>query len=147
MPNEHPPLSLTEVHRDAVKDANSSWSETDKLYVSVCSALVGLAAIYGWDKPWSKVSTTFVGVLLLWLALNWALLINRYRKKICRSLEALSRVQDDPEFREHFCAEQKRFRDDWWLDYLIVLIVSFMSLCLFGLATASRWLDTGSISE
>jgi len=146
MPNKHPPLSLTEVHRDAVKDANSSWSETDKLYVSVCSALVALAAIYGWDKPWSKVSTIFVGVLLLWLALNWTLLINRYRKKIRRSLETLCRVQDDPEIREHFCAEQKRFRRDR-LDYLIVLIVSFMSLCMIGLATASKWLDAGSISK
>jgi hypothetical protein len=92
MPDETFPLSLTEVHRDVLKAANSSWTETDKLYVSVCSALVALAAVFGWGKPGSQISLTIVGVLLVLLACNWMLLITRYRAKILNSLKALSLV-------------------------------------------------------
>src|SRR5215472_8123748 len=117
-------LTLTEVHRGAITAANSSWSETDKLYVSVCSALIAVAAIFG-----SGISITIVGVLLLLLAANWIRLIGRYRKKILDSLSALSNVQDGPETRDYFDKEQKRFKGDWG-DYVIAVVVLLMALFL-----------------
>ena len=38
---------LTRIYEEAMKAANASWTETDKLYVSVCSALIALAALFG----------------------------------------------------------------------------------------------------
>ena len=126
MPGENPQLTLTQVHRDAITAANNSWSETDKLYVSVCSALIALAAIFG-----SGISITIVGVFLLLLAANWIPLIGRYRKKILDALTALSSVQDGAETRDYFDKERKRFRSDWG-DYVIAVIVLLMSLFLIA---------------
>jgi hypothetical protein len=129
MPNSQ--LSLTEVHRDAIKAANSSWSETDKLYVSVCSALVALATIFGWGRPGSEMSMIIVGILLLLLAGNWMRLIRRYREEILDSLKALSKAQDDPEMREYFDNGQNRVRNDWG-DYFIAVVVLLMSLSMIA---------------
>jgi hypothetical protein len=109
MPIENLQLTLTEVHRDAMTAANSSWSETDKLYVSVCSALIALAALF----HRSEISMIILGVLLVLLAFNWIRLIARYRKKILDSLRALANVQDGAETRDYFYKERKRFERDW----------------------------------
>jgi len=129
MPSETPQLSLTELHQDAIKAANSSWTETDKLYVSVCSALIALAAIFGWGKAESKLPLLIVGALLIFLAFNWTLLIRRYRRKILRSLRALYAGQDDPEIKAYFAYERDRFQKDP-LDYLIVGLVFVAAVAL-----------------
>src|SRR4029077_734558 len=45
--NRRPDHALVKVLRDAIKAANASWTETDKLYVSVCSALLAVAKLFG----------------------------------------------------------------------------------------------------
>ena len=127
MPIENPQLTLTQmIHRDAITAANSSWSETDKLYVSVCSALITLATIFG-----SGISITIVCIFLLLLAVNWIRLIGRYRKKILYALTALSGEQGVVETRDYFDKERERFRSDWG-DYVIAVIVVLMSLFLMA---------------
>jgi hypothetical protein len=111
MSNGIPQLSFIEVHRDAIKAANGSWSETDKLYVSVCSALIALAAIFGWGKG-PPISLLIVGLLLVFLAVNWALLIKRYRCIILYSLRALSEGQIGDDIKEYFKHELARFKKD-----------------------------------
>jgi hypothetical protein len=129
MSNE-PQLTLTEVHRDAMTAANSSWSETDKLYVSVCSALVALAAIFSWGRSGSEISMLVVGLLLLLLAGNWWRLIRRYRRKILASLKALSTAQEEPA-RGYFAGEQERVDKDWG-DFYIAIVVILMSLFMIA---------------
>ena len=55
--------SLAEVHENSMKAANASWCETDKLYVSVSSALIALAAIFGRPSSGSSSPMAFVGEL------------------------------------------------------------------------------------
>jgi hypothetical protein len=122
MPVENPQWSLIEVHRDAIRAANSSWSETDRLYVPVCSGLIALVATFG---------STIVGVLLLLLAVNWVRLMRRYRKKILDSLTALSNAQDGSETKNYFYNEKRRFKSDWG-DYVIAVVFILMSLFLIA---------------
>jgi hypothetical protein len=120
MPTETPQLNLTELHRDAIKAANSSWSETDKLYVSVCSALIALAGFFGWGKPESKLPLLIVGALLIFLAFNWIVLITRYRYQILRSLSAIYDAQANSKIKTYFADERKHFRRESLWDYFIV---------------------------
>jgi len=139
MPNTQ--LSLTEVCQDAVKAANTSWTESDKLYVSVCSALVALAAIFGWGRSGSEITMMVIGLLLLLLAANWWRLINRYREKILDALDALSKSQDvRQEAREHFAKEHSRFEKDSWGDHFIAGVVGLMSLLMIAAGGWSMFL-------
>ena len=144
MPNTQ--LSLTEVYQDAVKAANSSWTETDKLYVSVCSALVALATIFGWGRSGSEISMVAVGFFLLLLAGNWMRLIERYREKILDALKGLSKSQDDPEVREYFAKEHSRFENDSWGDRFIAAVVVLMSLLMIVAGGWSMLLAQGETS-
>ena len=134
MPNETPQLSLTEIHRDAIKTANSSWSETDKLYVSVCTALIALAAIFGTGSTTWMIIAAF---LLLFLAVNWMILIHRYRGKIRNSLKALSAGQDSREIKQYFDNEYNRVSKDP-SDYLIAIVVLAAALALFWIVYSRR---------
>ena len=127
MPNETSQLSLTEIHRDAIKAANSSWSETDKLYVCVCAALISLAGIFGWNKAESTPWMPIAAFLLLVLAVNWMILIHRYRTIIRGSLKALSGGQESPEVKDYFTKEHnKRVRREL-SDYLIAVVARWMT--------------------
>lgn len=125
----NPQLSLAEVHHDALRAANASWSETDKLYVSVCSALVALAAIFGRSASGSSVSMAFVGVLVLLLSTNWMLLIKRYRRKILAALEGLAIEYKGSKVGDYFDGEQRRFAGDR-NDYSIAVVVLLLSLMM-----------------
>src|SRR5262249_46547208 len=114
MPNETPRLSLTEVHQEAIKAANNSWTETDKLYVSVCSPIIALVAIFGRDrdKPDSTTWMAIASLLLIALAINWWILTARYRCKIRISLKELSVGKECSDVKDHFVREYERFSDD-----------------------------------
>jgi hypothetical protein len=135
MPNETNRLSLTEAHRDAIKAANSSWSETDKLYVSVCAALISLTAIFGWDKSGSRIWMGISSFILMCLAINWLILIYHYRDQIRYSLRALSKGQECPEF---FGDEYKRV-NGYWNDYFIAVVVLLMAVSMLVMVILSRF--------
>jgi Flp pilus assembly protein TadB len=78
--------SLADAHKDALTAANNSWTETDKLYLSVCSAVIAAAALFGHTPK----AVAFVGILVLLLSINWMLLIKRYRRKIIAALGELA---------------------------------------------------------
>lgn len=137
---ENPQYSLVEAYRDKLRTANSSWSDTDKLYVSVCSALVALAAIFGGDPSDPPLSVTLIGVLLLLLAYNWWQLVDRYRKKIGAALEGLANELDGTKTGSHFREEQKRFDSDR-SDYRIVAVVFLVSLLMIIYPVAFRMIE------
>jgi hypothetical protein len=132
MPNEKPELSLTDVHRDAITAANSSWSQTDTAYVTVCSALIALTAIFGWDDKKPKIQMAIVGVLLLLLALNWMWLIKTYRREILCSLKVLSEAKSDPGIGVHFNKKRQRFESlcEQCSQYFIAIVVLLASLIM-----------------
>lgn len=123
--------SLADAHKDALTAANNSWTETDKLYVSVCSALIALAALFGHSDSGqhSPRPMAFVGILVLLLSVNWMLLIMRYRGKILAALEGLARKHSVSSVREYYDLERQRFSNDW-KDYVIAIIVCALSLIL-----------------
>ena len=121
--------ALAKVHEDAMKAANASWTETDKLYVSVCSALVALTALFGHSAGGPGVSVSWVGVLVLLLSVNWAILIKRYRRKILFALDGLAQESGDSAIARYYQTERERFKRDW-KDYLIVGIVALASAIL-----------------
>lgn len=126
--NGNPQLSLSDVLRDTMTAAkNRSWSETDKLYVSVCSALVALAAIFGHPISGSDPSMALVGVLVLLLSINWMFLIKRYRQKILAALERLAIEHKDSDLKNYYDGEKQRFKDGK-RDYYIAWIVLLLSL-------------------
>lgn len=112
-----------------MKAANTSWSETDKLYVSVCSALVALAALFGHSTSESRSSMAVVGVLALLLSINWMWLIRRYRRKILAALEGLAAEHKGSRMGVYFAQERQRFEKDR-SDYLIALLVLLLSLAM-----------------
>jgi hypothetical protein len=124
----NPDQSLAEVHSDAMTAANNSWTETDKLYVSVCSALIALAALFGRSAFGLSPprSVALVGILALLLSVNWMLLIKRYRRKICTALEGLALKHDVASVRDYYEKERQRFRHDW-NGYVIAIIVCALS--------------------
>jgi hypothetical protein len=130
-------LTLTDVHQEAIKAANSSWGETDRLYVSVCSALLAVAGI-GSKESGPKIPIIIIGFLSLILAICWIVLICRYRKKILYSLKVLSEVQDGPRIMEYFGEERKRFKKDW-KDYLIAMVILGMSLVMIFFSSGCSW--------
>ncbi len=126
--DENPEYSLVDAFRDNLRTANSSWSETDKLYVSVCSALIAAAAIFGDKGAEPPLTVTFIGVLLLILAVNWWRLTDRYRGKIGSALEGLAKkLGDNDETGRHFKQEHERFSADR-SDYRIVGIVGVLAV-------------------
>jgi hypothetical protein len=146
MPNETPGLSLTEVHRDAINAANSSWSETDKLYISVCVAFITLTGIFGWDKSGSKIWIAFATILLRVLAINWIILISHYRCQILCSLKALSEGNEISDIRTFFANEHKRvygYRNDYLVSVVILLIgvVLLVIIILPSFTHAFDWLN------
>ena len=127
--------NLAAIHQDAMKAANASWSETDKLYVSVCSALVALASLFSNSTFGSRSSAVVVGLLVLLLSANWFWLIRRYRRKIGAALEGLASAHKGSEAEDYYCEEQQRFANDK-SDYLIVLVVFLVSLVMIFYPTA-----------
>jgi energy-coupling factor transporter transmembrane protein EcfT len=123
--------SLADAHKDALTAANNSWTETDKLYVSVCSALIALAALFGHSASGqhSPIPMAFVGILVLLLSVNWMLLIMRYRGKILTALEGLARKHSVSSVREYYDSERRRFSNDW-NDYVVAIIVCALSLII-----------------
>jgi len=108
--NNKAQLSLADVLRETMTAANRSWSETDKLYVSVCSALVALAAIFGRPTSGSNSSMALVGVLVLLLSINWMFLIKRYWHKILAALERLAIEHKDSDLGNYYDGEKQEFR-------------------------------------
>jgi hypothetical protein len=106
-----------------MKAANASWTETDKLYVSVCSALIALAALFGHFAS----TVSMVGALVFLLSINWAWLIRRYREKILSALDELAQEHGDSRISKYYQAEQRRFEHDR-SDYLIVGVVALASV-------------------
>ncbi len=127
---------LIKVRQEAIDAAYTSWIETDKLHVSVCSALIALATLFGHSPT---LPVFLVGALALLLSINWAWLITRYRWKIVSELTSLAQEPGDPRISEYYQAEQTRFQHDSRYDYLIVGIVGFASsvLILFEIAAPS----------
>ena len=134
---------LTELYRDAIKAAYSSWSQTDPLYVSVCSALIALstflATFLGWGKPESQLPLLIVGGLLILLAVNWTVLITRYRHQILRSLRALYKIHGEIEIKKYFDREQGHFRKESWWDYVIVGVVFVAGVIIIMIALPSHF--------
>lgn len=122
-------LGLAKVHEDAMKAANASWTETDKLYVSVCSALIALAALFGKSDSKVGVSVSLVGALVFLLSINWAWLIRRYRQKILRALDGLSQENSDSRISKYYQTERANLKHDM-SDYLIVGVVVLASVIL-----------------
>ena len=52
---------LAKVHKEANEAAIASWTETDKLYVSVCSGLIALATLFGNFASNPGLSVSLVG--------------------------------------------------------------------------------------
>lgn len=121
--------SLAKVHEDAMKAANASWTETDKLYVSICSALIALAALFGHSATKPGVSVSLVGALVFLLSINWAWLIRRYRRKILSALDGLAQENGDSRISNYYRAERAKFKSDM-SDYLIVCVVVLASVIL-----------------
>ena len=139
MPNETTRLSLTEVYRDAIKAASSSWSETDKLYVSVCAALISLTGIFGWDKSGSRIWMEIAGPLLIALAINWLILISHYRDQILCSLKELSKGRECSEIRKFFDNEHNRVHGYRKYDYFIPVVVLLTAVSLLIIVYLSRF--------
>ena len=119
---------LAKVHEEAMKAANASWTETDKLYVSVCSALIALATLFGHSASNPGLAVSLVGALVFLLSINWALLIRRYHEKILCALEGLAQEHGDSRISQYYQAQQRRFEHDRWSDYLIVGVVVLASV-------------------
>jgi hypothetical protein len=118
---------LAKVHVEAMKAAIASWTETDKLYVSVCSALIALATLFVSKN--SGLSVSLVGALVFLLSINWACLIRRYREQILSALDGLAQEHGDSRISQYYQAQQLTFEDDK-MDYLIVVVVVLASVIL-----------------
>ena len=121
-----PEVSLIEAYLEQKRTANSSWSDTDKLYVSVCAALVASAAIFGGSVTPPPLSISLVGILLGILACNWWILIGRYREKIASALDGLQKQYGNTKTGEHYRQSRARFEQDRH-DYRIVMVVSVLA--------------------
>jgi hypothetical protein len=110
--------------------ANKSWAETDTLYVSVCSALVTLATIFG--RTDSELVRTLlpVGSLVMLLSINWMLLIKVFRRKILAALEGLANEYSRPEWGGYFEKERQEFVEDKEKDYAIAVLMFVSGLVL-----------------
>jgi len=133
--NDKPHQSLGELLQGAIGAANASWTETDKLYVSVCSALVALATIFGRSPGGSSSSIALVGLLVLLLSINWMFLIKRYRRKILSALQGLAVEHNGSPTGTYFDKEYQRFKKDRY-DYLIAIIVLLMSVLMISYSIA-----------
>ena len=101
---------LAEVHKETMKAANGSWIETDKLYVSVCSALIALAALFGSSGHIPGPSLSLVGALVFLLSINWAWHINSYRKEILDALDGLAQAHGDSRISQYYQAQTTKIR-------------------------------------
>jgi Ca2+/Na+ antiporter len=128
-PNGKPHQSLAEILQDAIRAANASWTETDKLYTSVCSALVALATIFDRSPGGSISSMTLVGILVLLLSINWMFLIKRYRRIVLTALQGLETEYHASPAGAYFEKEHRNYHCDL-RDYLIAIIVFLMSLIM-----------------
>jgi hypothetical protein len=120
---------LAKIHEEAMTAANASWTETDKLYVSVCSALIALATLFGHSASNPGLAVSLLGALVFLLSINWAWLIRRYRKKILSALKGLAQEHGDSRISQYYQAQRRRFKHDR-SDYLIVGVVVFASVIL-----------------
>jgi hypothetical protein len=133
--NREPHQSLAEILQDSIRAANASWTETDKLYMSVCSALVALATIFGRSPGGSISSMTLVAILVLLLSINWMFLIKRYRRIILDALRGLEKEYNGSSVGDYFEKECRYYNDDR-RDYLVTVIVFLMSLIMIFYSTA-----------
>src|SRR5437773_6260553 len=107
---------LAKVHEEAKKAAIASWTETDKVYVSVCSALIALATLFGESASKNDsasknpgLSVSLVGALVFLLSINWAWLITRYGKKILSALKGLAQEHGDSRISQYYQEQQLTF--------------------------------------
>ena len=135
--NREPDQALVEVLQDAIKAANASWTETDKLYMSVCSALVAVATLFGRSPSGWHSSITLLGGLALLLSITWMLLIRRYRRIVGTALERLAAEHAGSSLGTYFDEEHKYYEKDL-RDYLVAVVVFLMAVIMTVYSTFSR---------
>lgn len=135
--NREPDRDLVEVLRDAIKAANASWTETDKLYMSVCTALVAVATLFGRSSGGWQAPMTLLGVLVLLLSVTWMLLIRRYLRIVETALERLANEYDGSSLGTYFKEEHEHYKKDL-RDYLVAAVVFLMALVMIFYSTCSR---------
>jgi len=132
-----PDHALVEVLQDAIKAANASWTETDKLYISVCSALVAVATLFGRSSAGWQFSMTLLGGLVLLLSITWILLIRRYLRIVRTALKRLAAEYAGSSLGTYFNEEHERYEKDR-RDYLVAIVVFLMGVIMIVYSLSFR---------
>ena len=89
-------LEQYKVYHDSITRLYNSWSQTDRLYLSVLSGLFAALAfivnIYK-DSPNITLAIKFIGLISFILALSWYLYLASYRKIRNRKFAVLQEIE------------------------------------------------------
>lgn len=113
-----------QVLRDAITQANRSWTATDTLYASLCAAGIGAGSWLLKDS--NTMGLLSLSIMVLALSGSWIVLIRRYRRKLKSLLERVQKAAEPgSELEDYFRQARADFGKDG-RDFLAPVVPVFV---------------------